>query len=127
MHDTHHNVHNGLHIASLAGAWLATVAGFGGMRDHGGHLTFAPRLPSSLPRIAFRMCFLASQIQVEIRADAATYHLLSGDPLRTAHHGSPFTLTADRSVTLPIPEAPALPTPAQPPGREPEHPGPHQS
>jgi alpha,alpha-trehalose phosphorylase len=37
-----------VHIASLAGAWLAAVAGFGGMRDHDGNLTFAPRLPPRL-------------------------------------------------------------------------------
>ena len=45
LHDLHDNVRNGLHMASLAGAWTALVAGFGGMRDHGGELTFAPRLP----------------------------------------------------------------------------------
>ena len=41
------NTGDGLHIASLAGAWIALVAGFGGMRDHGGRLTFAPRLPGT--------------------------------------------------------------------------------
>ena len=45
LHDLEHNTRDGLHIASLAGAWIAAVAGFGGMRDHGGKLTFAPRLP----------------------------------------------------------------------------------
>jgi alpha,alpha-trehalose phosphorylase len=44
LQDLHHNVHNGLHIASMAGSWIAAVAGFGGMRDHDGTLTFAPRL-----------------------------------------------------------------------------------
>lgn len=44
LHDLHSNVTNGLHMASLAGAWTALVAGFGGMRDHGGELTFAPRI-----------------------------------------------------------------------------------
>ena len=34
LHDLHYNVRNGLHIASLAGAWTVAVAGFGGMRDH---------------------------------------------------------------------------------------------
>ena len=32
--DIHHNTKDGLHLASLAGAWIAAVAGFGGMRDH---------------------------------------------------------------------------------------------
>src|SRR5207248_11076883 len=32
LHDLHHNVRDGVHIASLAGAWTALVARFGGMR-----------------------------------------------------------------------------------------------
>jgi hypothetical protein len=50
--DVQNNTRDGVHIASLAGAWIAAVAGFGGMRDHGGRLTFAPRLPAALPRLA---------------------------------------------------------------------------
>ena len=53
LHDLAGNTGNGVHIASLAGAWTAAVAGFGGMRDHGGVLTFAPRLPARLERLAF--------------------------------------------------------------------------
>ena len=33
LDDLEHNTRDGLHIASLAGAWIALVAGFGGMRD----------------------------------------------------------------------------------------------
>ena len=36
---------DGLHMASLAGAWIALVCGFGGLRDHDDRLRFAPRLP----------------------------------------------------------------------------------
>ena len=36
LDDLEHNTRDGLHIASLAGAWIAAVAGFGGMRDHDG-------------------------------------------------------------------------------------------
>src|SRR6185312_11628898 len=42
LRDLKQNTRDGLHMASLAGTWLALVAGFGGMRDHGS-LTFAPR------------------------------------------------------------------------------------
>ena len=36
LDDLEHNTRDGLHIASLAGTWIGLVAGFGGMRDHGG-------------------------------------------------------------------------------------------
>jgi alpha,alpha-trehalose phosphorylase len=119
LHDLHNDVHNGLHIASLAGAWLATVAGFGGMRDYEGKLTFAPRLPAELTAVTFRMCFTGSQIIVRIRKDETTYELLAGEPLTTAHHGQPITLTRGTPVTLPVPPPPRFPAPHQPPGREP--------
>ncbi len=40
--DLEHNTRDGLHIASLAGAWTALVAGFGGMRWDDDGLRFAP-------------------------------------------------------------------------------------
>jgi alpha,alpha-trehalose phosphorylase len=48
LHDLENNTRDGLHIASLAGACIAAVAGFGGLRDHAGQLAFAPRLPASI-------------------------------------------------------------------------------
>ena len=47
--DVHGNTVDGLHVASTGGVWNALVSGFGGMRDHGGELSFDPRLPASWP------------------------------------------------------------------------------
>ena len=66
LHDLEHNTRDGLHIASLAGTWIAAVAGFGGMRDHDGELTFAPRLPARLERLAFRLRFRGRRLKVEV-------------------------------------------------------------
>jgi alpha,alpha-trehalose phosphorylase len=125
LHDLHNNVGNGLHIASLAGAWIVAVAGFGGMRDYGGRLTFAPRLPPELARLTFRMCFLSSRIAVEVYPDRATYCLVSGKPLRTKHHGQDIKLEPGQPVVLPIPPTPGHPVPHQPPGRQPARRGGH--
>ncbi len=43
--DLQHNTRDGLHMASLAGLWIAVVLGFGGMRWRHGVLEFAPRRP----------------------------------------------------------------------------------
>ncbi|EHR51890.1 trehalose/maltose hydrolase or phosphorylase [Saccharomonospora marina XMU15] len=116
--DLHSNVRNGLHIAALAGSWLATVAGFGGMRDHGGELAFQPRLPAALDRIAFRMCFRDSRFAVEIRPDLATYRLLSGKPFTIKHYGNPVTV-CEEPTALPLPDPEPVERPAQPAGRGP--------
>lgn len=126
LHDLHGNVRNGLHIASLAGTWIAVVAGFGGMRDHGGPLTFAPQLPDALHRLAFRLCFRGSRLGVEVHPDRAIYRLLAGDPLEVVHHGERITVGAGAPVTRPIPPAPRHPAPTQPAGRAPVRRSPRQ-
>jgi alpha,alpha-trehalose phosphorylase len=117
--DIHHNTRDGLHLASLAGAWIAAVAGFGGMRDHGGSLGFTPWLPSALTRLAFRLSFNGRRIKVEIERRQARYTLVEGDALEITHHGSAVTITPDEPVTCPIPRPPTRKAPTQPQGRAP--------
>jgi alpha,alpha-trehalose phosphorylase len=119
LHDLEHNTRDGVHIASLAGTWIALVAGLGGMRDHGETITFAPRLASGLHRLAFRMRIRGRRIRVEVDHDEATYTLTDGDVLEVAHHGEPITVRRGSPVTMPVPPAPARVAPDQPPGREP--------
>jgi alpha,alpha-trehalose phosphorylase len=119
LHDLAHNTRDGLHIASLAGTWIAAVCGFGGMRDFGGSLSFVPRLPPRLARLTFRLIFRGRRLTVEATKTAATYALASGDALEIAHHGEPLTVTTDAPVTREIPAAPTRPRPRQPPSRAP--------
>jgi alpha,alpha-trehalose phosphorylase len=117
--DIHHNTRDGIHLASLAGAWIAAVSGFGGVRDHDGALTFTPRLPGALDRLAFRLCFADRRLQVEVGHREARYTLLEGEPLEITHHGKAITVTPDEVVSRPIPVASAGPAPSQPHGRAP--------
>jgi len=117
--DLHHNTRDGVHLASLAGAWIAAVTGFGGMRDHGGSLGFAPQLPRWLSRLAFRILFRGCRIRVEVDHQEARYALLQGASLDVAHHGATITLVPDEPVTRLIPKPPARKAPTQPPGRAP--------
>ncbi|TMD50125.1 MAG: glycoside hydrolase family 65 protein, partial [Chloroflexi bacterium] len=119
LHDLQHNVRDGLHIASLAGAWMAVVAGFGGMRLHHSALRFSPRLPEALGRLAFHLMFRGRRLRVEVTATEATYRLLEGSPLKVYHHGEEVLLAVDEAITRPIPPIKAGPRPRQPPGREP--------
>ncbi len=64
--DLHGNTVDGLHVASTGGVWSALVFGFGGMRDHGGRLSFEPRLPLTWPGLTFRVCWQGSRVQVEL-------------------------------------------------------------
>ncbi|MEO6999286.1 MAG: glycosyl hydrolase family 65 protein, partial [Terracoccus sp.] len=124
LHNLELNTRDGLHVASLAGTWIALVAGLGGLRDRDGILAFTPRLPAGITRLAFTICVRGQHLSVEITPAATTYRLHGGDPLRLLHHGIPLTATTAKPMTRPIPVTPdgGEPTdgaPTQPRGRAP--------
>ncbi|MFL6241198.1 MAG: glycoside hydrolase family 65 protein [Actinomycetes bacterium] len=120
LRDLKHNTRDGLHMASLAGAWIALVTGFGGMRDHVS-LTFAPRLPPGLTRLKFNVIHRGVCLSVDVLPDQATYTWKTGGrPLRMSHHGETFELKGGAPVTLPIRRLPPQTRPNQPRGREPQ-------
>ena len=120
LQDREHNTKDGLHIASLAGAWTALVGGFGGMRAaSSGILAFSPKLPPGIISLSFRMRYHNRIVQVRIHDHGADYALLAGDPLEVNHYGDPITVTSDPQ-TLAIPPAQPLPPPSQPYGRVPQ-------
>jgi alpha,alpha-trehalose phosphorylase len=116
--DLARNTGDGLHMASLAGAWTGLVEGFGGMRASGGRLRFAPRLPSAISRLAFRIRYRGRRIAVTVDHEEATYELRDGDPITIEHHSDAFEL-GDKPVRRAVPPAPRLPRPEQPTGRAP--------
>jgi alpha,alpha-trehalose phosphorylase len=120
LHDLMHNTGSGLHIASLAGAWMSLVAGFGGMRDYTGVLSFAPRLPDGLTRLAFTITHRGLRLRVETDGLKATYTLSDSDAiLDIVHHGERVSVKSGEPVSLPVPPAPMRPRPQQPAGRTP--------
>jgi alpha,alpha-trehalose phosphorylase len=119
LSDLEHNVRDGVHMGSLAGAWLAVVHGLGAMRHHGDSLGFAPRLPPRIQSLTFRVTFLDRLLKVSVNRNRVTYTMARGKPLTFAHYGKEVRLTARRSVVRPIPKLKAGEEPEQPPGRAP--------
>jgi alpha,alpha-trehalose phosphorylase len=123
LRDAEHSTANGLHVASLAGAWIGLVCGFGGLRDHEGQLSFAPRLPAAITRLSFAIRWRGSKVRVLVEGDRVTYAVEDGPDLRLEllHHGQPFTLGTDHPVELSVPAlSPLTEVPRQPAGRAPE-------
>jgi alpha,alpha-trehalose phosphorylase len=120
LHDFEHNARDGLHVASLGGTWIAFVFGFGGMRDYGESLEFAPRLPDGLTRLAFSVLRRGLCLHVDLTTCEAKYSLTRGaGPLRIVHHGEPLQVTGADPIARLIPPAPERQPPTQPLGREP--------
>lgn len=121
LRDLEHNTRDGVHIASLAGTWVALVSGLGGLRDVEGIFSFTPRLPNSLTRLAFTLLIRGRRLRVEVTHGEARYGLADGEPLEIRHHGQPVSLVPGKPQVRPIPAAPARSRPDQPVGREPVH------
>jgi len=120
LDDLEHNTANGLHMASLGGIWTALVAGYGGMRHTDAALSFTPRLPRALTRLAFGLHLAGRTLRVDVSAAAATYSIDHGKPLQLLHYGQPVNVSEDQPATCPIPDAAQLgPRPTQPHGRAP--------
>jgi alpha,alpha-trehalose phosphorylase len=118
------NTRDGMHIAAMGATWLVAVAGFGGMRDHDERLSFAPRLPSRITRMAFRVAFRGRCVRVEVRQDQARYELLGeGEPLELLHHGEVIEIEPGQPQSQPVPRAPTRPPPKQPQGCAPRRRG----
>jgi alpha,alpha-trehalose phosphorylase len=119
LQNLHHNSGHGLHIASLAGGWTVAVAGFGGLRDHNGELTFGPRLPERISRLRFRVVYRGRRLTVAVTKQTATYRLEDGEPLDIRHHGRQVTVGHD-DVVLEIPPPPKVDPVHQPIGCAPK-------
>jgi alpha,alpha-trehalose phosphorylase len=119
LNDLEHNTRDGLHIASLAGSWIAAVMGFGGLRDHGGELRFAPRLPSHMTHLTFCVGWRGRTLRVQVQDRTATYELLEGEALELFHVGEKVTVSPDEPLQLRVARVRPRPEPKQPPGRAP--------
>ena len=108
LRDLENNTRDGVHIASLAGAWMALVAGFGGLRHEDGMVSFAPRLPEGLSRLAFSLFLRGRRLHVEVTHAEARYVLDDGEPLTVMHHGVHLNLKPDKPEVRPISAAPSV-------------------
>ena len=123
LRDLHHNTGDGLHMASLAGTWIALVNGFGGLRDGDGELRFDPALPHGITRLRFTVRWRGAKVDVEVSPGEVTYAVRDHRSSVELRHGDErVTVTAGTPVSRPLrPRVPLRPRPTPPPGRAPVH------
>ncbi|MEE6271832.1 glycoside hydrolase family 65 protein [Georgenia wangjunii] len=122
LRDLQGTTSEGVHMASLAGAWTALVDGFGGLRGDSEFLRLDPALPSAISRLAFRVRWHGMALKVEIDRAEVRCSLLEGNghtiPLRL--YGEDVEVRAGQDVVRPLAHRePLLPEPKQPAGRRP--------
>ncbi|WP_243224534.1 glycoside hydrolase family 65 protein [Microbacterium sp. CIAB417] len=112
--DLHHNAADGVHVASAGGVWTALVSGFGGMRDHGGELSFDPRLPVDWPSLSYPLQWQGTALDVHVTRDELRVSVRVGDPVPFTVRGASYTAAEGADVVVPLadqgPVIPGRPT-----------------
>ncbi|MFC3650275.1 beta-phosphoglucomutase [Dyella humi] len=98
----HGNTSHGVHMAAMAGSWLALAWGFGGMRVIDGRPAFAPSLPAAWGSYRFGVRWRDHHIRVTVKKDRVEYALTEGAQLDILHHGKMVSLYAGHTVNLPL-------------------------
>ena len=92
LDDYNAEVHEGLHITSMAGTWLSVVEGFGGFRVVDGMPCFDGVLPREWRELRFHIQFRGRDLEVSTTQELTTVNLKSGDSLDIMVNGKGQTL-----------------------------------
>jgi len=101
LDDYNHEVHEGLHITSMAGTWMAIVEGFGGMRVwKDGKLTFNPQIPEQWKSYSFRINYRGSVLKVQKTQTACVFSNESDIDISMGVKGKTVIVPGNKSITI---------------------------
>lgn len=92
LEDKHGNTKDGLHMANLAGSCLGIIYGFAGYRIKETGISISPILPSKLEGYSFRVHYLDSWIEVQVK-DRICVRLLHGKPLHITVYNKEYEVS----------------------------------
>ena len=92
LDDYNHEVHEGLHITSMAGTWMSVVEGFGGMRIKDNKLSFTPKIPKQWKGYSFKVNFRNHILKVNVTQEQTHFEILSGNDLEILVNDKPLSL-----------------------------------
>ncbi|WP_369996984.1 glycoside hydrolase family 65 protein [Winogradskyella sp.] len=100
LDDYNHEVHEGLHITSMAGTWMSIVEGFGGMRVKDNMLTFEPRIPEQWEGYSFKVNFRNQILKVIVNQGKTHFELDGDQDLQILVNGENVTISPNNLVTV---------------------------
>ncbi|EKF54223.1 maltose phosphorylase [Galbibacter marinus] len=100
LDDYNKEVHEGLHITSMAGTWMSVVEGFGGMRVKNDCLSFDPKIPKEWDAFSFKVNFRNQILKVEVSHSGTTFKLEGDRELKILINGQSTMLQPDNKIVL---------------------------
>lgn len=93
LNDAHSNTRDGLHVASVGGAYLAVTSGFCGLCVQPEGICLNPRLPRRWSGVRFRIRYRGSLLLVQVTQASCTVVVETGDPQRVKIGGAVYTVS----------------------------------
>jgi len=100
LDDYNHEVHEGLHITSMAGTWMSIVEGFGGMRVKNDTLSFEPKIPEQWEGYSFKVNFRHQVVKVSVNQNETKFELEGDKDLQIFVNGKEVTISSNNLVTV---------------------------
>jgi maltose phosphorylase len=100
LDDYNHEVHEGLHITSMAGTWMSIVEGFGGMRVKNDMLSFTPKIPKQWEGYSFKVNFRHQILNVNVSQNETTFELNGTQDLQILVNEKEITISPNSMVTV---------------------------
>ncbi|MCB0472207.1 MAG: glycoside hydrolase family 65 protein [Flavobacteriaceae bacterium] len=100
LDDYNKEVHEGLHITSMAGTWMSIVEGFGGMRIKEGFLSFEPKIPEQWHGYSFKINFRNQILQVKVAKDKTSFSLEGERDLEILVNGKKHLISPMKSISV---------------------------
>lgn len=100
LDDYNKEVHQGLHITSMAGTWMSIVEGFAGKRAKGGQLYFNPTLPDQWQGYSFKILFQGRRLKVYVDAESIQISCEKGNNISCFVYGKEHQITTDEPLVV---------------------------
>ena len=98
--DYNRNTHQGLHVTSMAAAWMNIVYGFGGMRSDGDILTFSPKVPKQWTGFEFTIVVNGAILKVSVTKEKSVFTLEGEGSVDIKVFDKVYTITEKGSVSI---------------------------
>ncbi len=92
LNDAHANTRDGLHVASVGGAYLSVVSGFCGLCVRQERLSLRPRLPRHWNRVRFRIHYRGSVLLIDATQESCAVVVEAGGPQRIMINDIAYTV-----------------------------------
>ncbi len=98
LDDYNNEVHEGLHITSMAGTWLTIVQGFGGMRTFKNKLSFSPQIPKEWISYSFKINYNGTVLKVYKSHSETKFYNETGKAVTIEINGKSHELVTELSL-----------------------------